>query len=342
LALDEHRAAFTPTLFYVSSVTRASDEEVQKQQELCQNANNAWKDIILTDRPSLEDVKDVRKTKNEAERKLLDMADSQKDRSKLLQVWFPGVHINVGGGSTLTMENKGNMEEMSNIAFAWMLDQIKGFVSFNEETLRKDELLRQVRLTKINNALNWYNERMEKRKKESWSKWLQRGSQWIASSVLHPLIPGEKPAYMGHRIYTWGLGDLPDNFGVVYIANGSRPRTPGRYALDKQGQKLGETFEHIHPVVGYRVERTDKGIKYRPIGLTGDKYERRKNNDGYYEYRFKYPGSSEYQVLPEWKLSEDEDAYERLVVKGSDALVYVAELNPDNGEDIKSAHSLSI
>ncbi|CAI7576938.1 unnamed protein product [Penicillium pancosmium] len=342
LALDEHRAAFTPTLFYVSSVTRASDEEIKKQQALCQDATHAWKDIILTDRPSLGELKDASNTKNKAERKLLDLMDSQKDRSKLLQVWFPGVHINVGGGSTLTLENKGNMEEMSNIAFAWMLDQIKGFVSLNEETLKKDRLSRQVRLAKINNALDWYNERMNKRKTESWGKWFQRGGQWITSSIFHPLTPGEKPAYMDQRIYTWGLGDLPDNFGVVYVANGSRPRTPGRYALNKQGQKLGETFEQIHPVVGYRVEKTIKGKKYRPISLNGDNYERLKRNGGDYEYRFKYPGSSEYQVLPEWKLSEDENAYERLAVEGSDALEYVAALGADNGEDAKTARSLLI
>jgi hypothetical protein len=342
LALDEHRAAFTPTLFYVSSVTKASDEEIKKQQELCQDATHAWKDIILTDRPSLGKLRDASNTKNKAERKLLDLMDSQKDRSKLLQVWFPGVHINVGGGSTLTLENKGNMEEMSNIAFAWMLDQIKGFVSLNQETLKKDQQSRQVRLAKVNNALDWYNERMNKRKTESWGKWLQRGGQWIASSILHPLTPGEKPAYMDQRIYTWGLGDLPDNFGVVYVANGSRPRTPGRYALNKEGQKLGETFEQIHPVVGYRVEKTIKGKKYRPISLTGDNYERRKKNGVDYEYRFKYPGSSEYQVLPEWKLSEDENAYERLAVEGSDALEYVAALEADSGEDAKSARSLLI
>lgn len=294
----------------------------------------------MTHRPSLEKLQDVSKGKNKAERKLLDLRDSQKDRSKLLQVWFPGVHINVGGGSTLTLENKGNMEEMSNIAFAWMLDQIKGFVSLNEETLKKDQISRQVRLARFNNDLVWYQERMEKCKTESWGKWLQRGGQWIASSVLHPLTPGEKPTYMEPRIYTWGLGDLPDNFGVVYVANGSRPRTPGRYALDKNGQKLGETFEQIHPVVGYRVGKTVKDKKYRPIWLTGDNYKRQKKNDGGYEYLFKYPGTSEYQVLPEWKLSEDESAYERLAVEGTDALEYVAALGTDNRVHVNAASSI--
>jgi len=320
LALDEHRAAFTPTLFYIPDVTKASKEAIEKQQESCQTATKSWNDLLSTESPSLEDLKQISKVKNEAMRKLLEMEDSQKDRSNLLQVWFPGVHINIGGGSTLTLENKGNMEEMSNIVFAWMLDRIKGFVSINEKTLQKEQVARQARLTRINNALHWYNERLSRRQTETWGKWFQRGGQWIASSFLHPLTPGDKPAYMDKRVYTWGLGDLPDNFGIVYIANGSRPRTPGRYALDKKGQKLGETYEQIHPVVGYRVEKTkDHAVKekrYRPIWLMGDSYERREKKEGGFEYLFKYPGMTQYQILPEWKLPGDVSSYERLAIVG--------------------------
>ena len=43
---------------------------------------------------------------------------------------------------------------------------------------------------------------------------------------------------MEDRNYTWGLGDLPDSFGLVYVVNGSRLRTPGRYALDR-GSEAG-------------------------------------------------------------------------------------------------------
>ncbi|KAJ5099849.1 hypothetical protein N7532_006850 [Penicillium argentinense] len=101
------------------------------------------------------------------------------------------------------------MEEMSNIVFAWMLDQIKGFVSLNEETLQNERIERQIRLTKLNNTLSWFNERVDRRKAESCGKWLQRVGQWATSSILHPLTPSDRPAYMSERIYTWGLGDYP-------------------------------------------------------------------------------------------------------------------------------------
>lgn len=340
LALDEHRAAFTPTLFYVPTVTKALPEALSKQQEVHKIATKAWLDLLLTELPSIEEINRVLKAKNEAARTLLEMEDSQKDRSKLVQVWFPGNHINIGGGSTLTLENKGNMEEMSNIVFAWMLDQIKDFVCLNDEVLQKDQIARRSRLARINNDLHWYNQRMKQRQGESWGKWFQRGGQWVASSILHPLSPSDKPAYMQDRVYTWGLGDLPDNFGIVYIANGSRPRTPGRYAI-ANGQKLGETFERIHPVVGFRVEKTKSrpnSEQYRPIWLTGDNYERRKNG-GKYEYRLRYPGSSEDEMLPEWEISADVNSYERLAIQGDAAYDYVDTLDFELGRDIKTPRS---
>ncbi|CAG8023640.1 unnamed protein product [Penicillium olsonii] len=340
LALDEHRAAFTPTLFYVPTVEKTTPEDISKQQNLHKVATKTWLDLLLTEKPSTEDIKRVLKLKNEAARKLLDLEDSQKERPKLVQVWFPGNHINIGGGSTLTLENKGNMEEMSNIVFAWMLDQIKGFVSLNDEVLQKDQIARRARLAKINKDLHRYTEHNGQLQNESWSKWLQRGGEWVASSILHPLTPSNKPAYMSERIYTWGLGDLPDNFGILYVANGSRPRTPGRYAI-VNGQKLGETFERIHPVVGYRVEQTKNEVKskqYRPIWFAGDSYERQKKGCSY-EYRLRYPGMSSHEVLPEWQISADANSYERLVIEGDAAYDYVDALDVELGRKIKTSRS---
>ena len=145
---------------------------------------------------------------------------------------------------------------------------------------------------------------------------------------------------MSERIYTWGLGDLPDNFGILYVANGSRPRTPGRYAI-VNGQKLGETFERIHPVVGYRVEQTKNEVKskqYRPIWLAGDSYERQKKGCSY-EYRLRYPGMSSHEVLPEWQISADANSYERLVIEGDAAYDYVDALDVELGRKIKTSRS---
>ncbi|KAJ5884453.1 hypothetical protein N7504_012025 [Penicillium tannophilum] len=323
LALDEHRAAFTPTLFYIPPVTKATERQIREQEKKVDTAKAKWGNVLTTYRPPLKEIQSAIKQKNEAERELLKLKDSLKKRTKLLQVWFPGVHINVGGGSDLTLKNQGNMEEMSDIAFSWMLDQIKEFVSLNTQALEEDQKARHKRLVDMNDVLDAYEAKLDRQKRESWTQWALRSGQSIASSILHPFSAGDAPAYLKHRTYTWGLSDLPDSFGLKYYINGSRPRTPGRYAIDKNGTKLGETFEEIHPVVGYRVQKT----KYRPIQLAGLDYQRREKKGGGYEYWFKYPGSSKHEVLAEWKMSDDLKSYERSVVQGEDARDYAEALS---------------
>lgn len=323
LALDEHRAAFTPTLFYIPPVTKATERQIREQEKKADTAKAKWGNVLTTYRPPLTEIQSAIKQKNEAERELLKLMDSLKERTKLLQVWFPGVHINVGGGSDLTLKNQGNMEEMSDIAFSWMLDQIKEFVSLNTQALEEDQKARQKRLVDMNDVLDAYEAKLDRQKRESWTQWALRSGQSIASSILHPFAAGDAPAYLKHRTYTWGLSDLPDSFGLKYYINGSRSRTPGRYAIDKNGTKLGETFEEIHPVVGYRVQKT----KYRPIQLAELDYQRREKKGGGYEYWFKYPGSSKHEVFAEWKMSDDLKSYERSVVQGEDARDYAEALS---------------
>ncbi|KAB8230815.1 T6SS phospholipase effector Tle1-like catalytic domain-containing protein [Aspergillus alliaceus] len=324
LALDEHRRAFTPTIFYVPTIAPASDTEIKEQKEVLRKAYREWSELVTSHRPAVEDLRRVAKVRNEAARKLLEMEDSKTTPPNLVQVWFPGFHIHIGGGSKETLKNQGNMEEMSNIAFSWMLDQIKEYISINDDTLRSEQWIRQDRLDRFNNALKWHNECVERRKAESWGEWLKRNGQWAVSSIRHPLTQ----AYREERSYGWGTGDLPDSFGVAYVANGSKTRTPGRYALGKDDKKLGETFEYIHPTVGFRVDQTakhsDTRKHYRPIWLTGDRYDRRPKKSGKgYEYWFKYNGTSSYEVLPEWPIAAHVKSYERLAIQGPAAFEVV-------------------
>jgi hypothetical protein len=38
------------------------------------------------------------------------LVEASERPSELLQVWFPGVHINIGGGSSDTLAEKGDLE----------------------------------------------------------------------------------------------------------------------------------------------------------------------------------------------------------------------------------------
>ncbi len=54
----------------------------------------------------------------------------------LKQVWFPGVHSNIGGGY--------DDAEISDITLAWMMSQLEPFLEFNENyILRQAELTRR-------------------------------------------------------------------------------------------------------------------------------------------------------------------------------------------------------
>lgn len=63
--------------------------------------------------------------------------DQQGNQTNLIQCWFPGVHINIGGGSQdgLKKTPKGDLECMANTSFAWMVDRCRPFLRFEEKVL---------------------------------------------------------------------------------------------------------------------------------------------------------------------------------------------------------------
>ena len=61
--------------------------------------------------------------------------------TNLIQCWFPGVHINIGGGSDDALreltKQLGDLEGMANVSLAWMVDRVREFtkLKFNDNTL---------------------------------------------------------------------------------------------------------------------------------------------------------------------------------------------------------------
>lgn len=53
----------------------------------------------------------------------------QAQTKKLIQCLFPGMHINIGGGSSDVLEEDKkhltDMESMANITYAWMIDRVR-------------------------------------------------------------------------------------------------------------------------------------------------------------------------------------------------------------------------
>jgi hypothetical protein len=125
---------------------------------------------------------------------------------------------------------------------------------------------------------------------------------------------------------------MQDSFTPFYYLNGSERRTPGNNdPFDKDGNLLGETFEFVHPVVGFRA----KQIKdYTPIGRDV-KFARRKVVDKNGRPAYVYDLGSARQPLPEWRLG-GVDSYERLAITSKAAYDYVDELDLELKTGIKT------
>ena len=152
---------------------------------------------------------------------------------KLIQTWFPGVHINLGGGSKdplLPHKAKGDFEAMANLTFAWMVDRVQENTSlgFDFDALR--------------NIADSYDSSVA----AAYAKW---NKQTTTSK-------GEKKRYGG-----WGIVPVTDSY-LGNEATGSLPRSPGNYAEE------GKTYEYIHPVVAHAVAAT-KDYHRKSPGLNG-------------------------------------------------------------------------
>jgi len=190
LALDEHRAAFPPTL---------------------------W---------SLPKPKTV-------EEKQLDRANGIPDlkTTNLIQCWFPGYHINIGGGNDdMLKERKGDFESMANITFAWMVDRVQQYTSlgFSDEA--------------ISDVIERY-----------------------ATNITSVIEEGNPVDGKNHnQVYKgWGIGPNLDSMDVVQSIAGSVTRTPAQYI---EGGRI--TNEFIHPVVAFALDKSTTST-WKPKSLEG-------------------------------------------------------------------------
>ncbi|KAJ5945501.1 hypothetical protein N7454_002340 [Penicillium verhagenii] len=346
LALDEHRQAFSPSVYYLPNKTATAEEvEARKKEEVAaqskywttlQKAKSLKAGGKATDKEvntAAHAVNEAARAWNKASRRRVKFQNRLGVHSKLTQVWFPGYHVNIGGGDSETLDNVGDMEEMSSITFFWMLDQIKAHLSIDERFIIREHNARVQNLQQLNKAFTSW-EAAETKKTQSFRNWVYHAAKATASVFVHPLDSGVEPAYKKLRAYGWGTGELIDSYTSMYWLNGKHWRTPGQYGI-KDGQNLGETFEFIHPVVNFRVEqikdlkkKNSKLLLYKPLSPSC-KYERRRVKDNQGSVRFEYHmGDSSSKPVPEWKLG-GQDSYERLAIAGEAAYSYADVLDEE-------------
>lgn len=326
MALDEHRNAFSPTLWYLPKLQNVTSKQIEDQKAATEKKVQEWEELLqvaiklkASGKASDGEVNSAARNLNRAarelnveSRKLIKLEDGLKHQMHprtLKQVWFPGYHADIGGGSDDTLHNEGNMEEMSSIVLSWMLDQVKPYISLDEEYLVKVRTNMELHISTL----------VERPPSdESWAAKIKRAATAFKNKFATAVELPEK-----QRSYAWGTSDLTDSFTTFYSLNGSKRRTPGGYdLLDQDGQLFGDTFEYIHPVVGFRAKEVPS---YKPIG-PGIEYERRKIVDKEGRPCVVYKLGSSRKLLPEWQLG-GLDSYERLVIAGKSAYDYVDELD---------------
>ncbi|KAF3928276.1 hypothetical protein AA313_de0208561 [Arthrobotrys entomopaga] len=358
LALDEHREQFTPTLWWIpKDENKYSEADIEQQKKKIDDAQLAWY-AISDNRDATPQEKLAVKTKlNEERRKLIDMEENLKDPSELLQVWFPGVHISAGGGSNNTLKDKGDLEEISNITFCWMLDHIAPYIGIKNTTIYQESTERSLHISELNEAVRKYKELLEKEEakaKASWGGWISSAASKVQSAILRPFGYLDEPD-VNREDRGWGTGAFIESYTTMYIANGSEPRTPGQYEKDKKIPVKGVTNEQIHPTVGYRIEKTKnlpiETKRYKPLG-DGAVTRRRISGKEGWEYVIVNEDTNTQVVLPEYKIRPKDQliegfSFERLAaaegsyVNNELASEYISMLDEGNGYPAEDKFAIS-
>lgn len=206
---------------------------------------------------------------------------------------------------------------LANITFAWMVEQCKPYLAFNqftnatlsnylqrmieddaEQAMRKEEV---PKTSMVNKAVNTITEDLSATK-----KWL---SSWFVTPTEEKAAPQEKLV----RTYCFGVSKVPpyepdhwtffrnqDSYTRMYQAiSSAQDRTPGdcddrSTEAHKPLRDLGETHEWIHPSVQWRQKMSDKETHIkckepchlRPEALQSARPQ--KYRDEYKEDDFKY------------------------------------------------------
>ncbi|KAK1598406.1 uncharacterized protein LY79DRAFT_539081 [Colletotrichum navitas] len=266
LALDEHMAPFKPTLWHLPNA-----EENEKEEQGLESYKSLNEDQV---KYYFEDLANGRIKKEPTEQDLNDawndvvkvhMAKNPKDFTpELRQVWFPGGHVNIGGGNSTSLVGLSyDFEQIALITFAWMCDQIAPFIGLDDGKVEgKPDSFSSLANREIE-ARNYLMFGLDQKRNSGLLGFLRRKLQSVAS-----LAPATTNNNGGADI--WGTGDIIDVFkifesfyifGIFVFFLKLLPftytdRTPGHYK--DEFREGSDTKEMIHPSVYYRMsERPD-------------------------------------------------------------------------------------
>ncbi|KAF2838110.1 hypothetical protein M501DRAFT_992982 [Patellaria atrata CBS 101060] len=205
-------------------------------------------------------------------------------KTKLCQCWFPGAHVNVGGGSSDNADEanpKGDREQLASISYAWMLDRVRPHLAFDEAAL-------EIQKVEIRANAQPPPVKVEEKKSEGWF--------WDSYNyVKDTVVGGTKKAA---EYIPYGMGQIDDSHTFLYDVMGNPKDRDANVINAKQIKKRmaieegkldsntkddfdGEyTVERVHPSVFFRQvyerEQAEKAGKkgkdvkyYEPAAMRG-------------------------------------------------------------------------
>ncbi|KAG9199104.1 hypothetical protein G6514_009022 [Epicoccum nigrum] len=307
LALDDRRQPFLPTLYYIPN-----EDSITEENKILAKDELDWPELTEHRRRIDEELQEQK-------------AACEPD---LAQVWFTGVHINVGGG---TEEAKTDFEGLANITFAWMVEQCRPYLAFDyftnatlatylqrvveddaEQSLRTKEAPSMGMVGKavaaitedLNATTKWLGSFFSSPSNEkATSKEKMVRTYCFSASVVPPVRPDH-----------WTLFRNQDSYSLMYkFISNPETRKPG--VCDDRStefhtplKKLGETREWMHPSVRWRQEKSkneeDEKLRYSSEPLAALTYGQK---DGVWGWKRKAKDAA---WIPEWPIEaalEDKD-----------------------------------
>jgi len=234
--------------------------------------------------------------------------DPSNKRTELVQVWFAGAHTNVGGGSSTKDENgkTGMYEQLSYIAYVWMLDRVRPYLALDPDELQaqQEDILSIIQCAP--HALAQKDEPVTK-------GWIQSGLDFLRGKAS-----GARDA-----VYSYAGGKIMDSFTLPYDLLGSRePREPCALTSEEVAKGI-RTGEAVHPSVWYRQESQRRVGKvkeediYQPIAMKG--WEREADAGQEVRWIKKDAAGNVVKMMPEFEIGKmaKEKSLERWLIDQS-------------------------
>lgn len=230
---------------------------------------------------------------------------------QLQQCWFPGVHGNIGGQAE-DPRDRGDLEEIGDITFAWMVS-ITRYPSYFARLQSQSTDISTPQLDNLSGMLTFEAASIEM---------LIREHQFALNTI--DIKNG------------WGCGPIADNFsglqGAFFRLLGRKDRTPGNNS-DKD--TTGATMESIHPVTRIRKIKLQN---YNPVPLQGFQLTEPDGSAGWKWVKTGMQAVPEYVMRPQKTMSlayQDKGQVKYRVEQSLSRLLcpksILADLDRDNG-----------